>query len=77
MYYIPSGCIALQVLALSFKHTCPNFGSGRVVFARVFNVLESAQRHVGIDKMRITLHKSGPFVVTGHSNRPSAKLFDC
>jgi hypothetical protein len=46
------------------------------MFAWVLNVLESAQRHVGVNKVRVTLDKPGPLVVPRHGNGTSAKLFD-
>ena len=46
------------------------------MFAGVFNFLESAQRHVGVDKVRITLDKLGPLVVAWHGNGPTAQFLD-
>jgi hypothetical protein len=47
-----------------------------VVFAWVLNVFESAQGHVGVDKVWIALYEPGPLVVPRHSDGASAKLFD-
>ena len=46
------------------------------MFTRVANVLESTQRQVRVDKMRIAPHESAPFLVSGHSNWASAELLD-
>jgi hypothetical protein len=44
-----------------------------VVFARIFDILQSAQGHVGVDKMGVALHKPVPLVVSWHGDRPGAK----
>jgi hypothetical protein len=74
--YLPSGRVALQVFALPLQHAGPYFGGGWVMFAWVLNVFESAQRHVGVDKVWITLHKPGPLVVSGHGNWAGAELLN-
>lgn len=47
-----------------------------MVFPWVFNVFQSAQRHVRVDEVWIALDKSDPLVVPGHGNRTGTKLLD-
>jgi hypothetical protein len=73
---LPSGCVALKVFALPFQHTSSNLCSSRMMFARVPNVLEPAQRQVRVDKVRIAPHKPAPLLISGHSKGTGAKLLD-
>lgn len=63
---LPSWRVALQVLALPLQHTSPNLNSSWVMLARVFNILQPAERHVGVHKMSIVSHKSTPLMIPGH-----------
>lgn len=72
----PSGCVAFQVLALPFKHASPDLRGGRVMLARVLNVLQSAQWYVGVDKVGVAPDETSPLLVSGHSNWATAELLD-
>jgi len=73
---IPSRSVALQVFALPFEHTGADLSSSWMMLARVLDILESAQRHVGVDKVRVALHELGPLMIARHGNGPAAKLLD-
>jgi len=73
---VPSGCIALQILALPLEHTGPYLGSSWMVLARVLDLFEPSQRHVWIDEVGIAPHESTPLMVPGHRNRASAQFLD-
>jgi hypothetical protein len=72
---LPSGRVALQVLALPLQHASSNLSSGWVMLAGVLNVFQLAQRHIWVDKVRVAFNELGPLEIPGHCNRTAAKPF--
>lgn len=73
---VPPRCVALEILALAFQHSSSDLSCCRSVLSRVVDVLNTAERQSGVDKVGIGLDKARPFKVLGHSDGTSAKLLD-
>ena len=74
--HIPSGCVTLQIFALSLKHARPNLSSSRVVLARVFDIFESSQWYVRVHEVRIAPHEPAPLIVPRHGDGTVAQFLD-
>lgn len=48
-----------------------------MMLSRVLDLFQPAQRQIRVDEVRVTAHKTAPFLISGHGNRPTAKLLDC
>ena len=75
--YLPPRCVTLQILAFPLEHAGSDFRGSWMMLSRVFDLFQPAQRQIRINEVRITAHKTAPFLVSGHGNRSTAELLDC
>ena len=73
---VPTRAVRLEVLALALEHASADFRSGWVISARVGDILNAAQRHVGCDEVRVAADESGPLLILGHGNGTAAQTLD-
>lgn len=74
-YHLPSRGVALQVLALSFKHTSTNLRSCRIVHSRINYIFNLANWDLRVDEVVIMLHKGSPLKILRYAKRTRTKLF--
>ena len=74
---VPARTVGFEVLALALKHACTDLGSGRVVSARVGNVLDATKRHIGRNEMRVVGNERRPLLVFGHGDGAAAQTLNC
>lgn len=72
----PSRRIALQVFALALQVPGSDLCCCRLMLARVMHILETSQRNVWAQEMRILLDPRNPFSVLGHGDRASLEVFE-
>jgi hypothetical protein len=48
-----------------------------MMLSRVLDLFQPAQRQIRVDEVRVAADETTPFLVSGHGNRPTAKLLDC
>ena len=48
-----------------------------MVSARVGDILDATQRHIGRNEVRVVGNKRRPFLVLGHGNRAAAQTLNC
>jgi len=73
--YLPPRRVALQILALPLKHTCPYFCSCRMLTARIGDVLHPTQGQCRVDEVRVRSDKLVPLVVLLHGDGTGAQCF--
>ncbi len=76
-YYIPSCCVALEILALALEQASSNLLTGKMVLAWVMNMFRCPDRDLGIHELGIPLNKADPLAIFGHSDRTGPEIVDC
>jgi len=66
---LPSWCVILQILALSFEHATSHFDGRWMILARINNVGYLSNWAARVDHLVVVCREFIPFVVFGHSNR--------
>ena len=64
---VPSWGVILQILALPFEHSAPDFDGGGMILARIFDVGNLANRVARIDHLVVVCDKSVPLRIFGQA----------
>ncbi len=76
MEYIPTGCVALEILALPLQKTSANLLGSEMLLAGIMDLLGRAERNGRINNLVFVGDEVNPFLVLGHGNGAVAEFAD-